>query len=107
MNTKLKIKERLILLNILPDQGNFATLKLVRKLREKLSFTEQENNEYEIELSNDGKSVKWNPEKDSIEKDMEFGDFENDLIKSRLKALDEEKKLNDNHYSIYEKFVGD
>ena len=39
---KLEVYERIVLLNILPQEGDFTTLKLVRKLRESLSFSEKE-----------------------------------------------------------------
>ncbi|KKL25025.1 hypothetical protein LCGC14_2409420, partial [marine sediment metagenome] len=42
---KLTIPERLVLVTILPAEGDYTTLKLVRKLRESLSFTEEEHKE--------------------------------------------------------------
>ena len=38
MKLKLSVYERLVLLNILPKEGNFITLKIIRQLREDLSF---------------------------------------------------------------------
>ena len=38
---KLSVYERLILLNILPKEGNFTTLKTVRVLKERLSFDDE------------------------------------------------------------------
>ena len=40
---KLTVPERLILVNILPAESDYTTLKLVRKLRESLSFSEEEH----------------------------------------------------------------
>ena len=49
---ELRIGERLILLGILPNEGNFITLKVVRKLQEELSFSEADFKEYDIKLIN-------------------------------------------------------
>ena len=40
---KLNVLERIVLLNILPQQGSFSNLKLLRVAKEALSFTEEEN----------------------------------------------------------------
>ncbi len=42
MKVLLNILERLKLLEILPSEGNYATLKIMRKLRETLSLSEEE-----------------------------------------------------------------
>ena len=39
----LDVLERMTLLGVLPREGNFINLKLVRLVREELSFTEEEN----------------------------------------------------------------
>ncbi|KKL11469.1 hypothetical protein LCGC14_2545550, partial [marine sediment metagenome] len=38
----LNVKQRLLLLNILPDQGDYITLKIIREQQERLSFSEEE-----------------------------------------------------------------
>ena len=39
---KLGVKERIVLGSILPSEADFITLKIVRGLRESLSFTDEE-----------------------------------------------------------------
>jgi hypothetical protein len=39
----LNVLERLLLLNILPQQGDLTTIKVVHRLREDLGFTEEEH----------------------------------------------------------------
>ena len=39
---KLSVFERLILLNVMPKEGDFTTLKIIRNLQEALSFSEEE-----------------------------------------------------------------
>ena len=48
MKTNLTINDRFTILGILPATGNFATLKVVRNLREQLSLTEKEIKEYNV-----------------------------------------------------------
>lgn len=100
---KLKILERLLMLDILPKEGSFVTLKIVRKLREKVSFTEKEIKDFEI--TQNEKNVSWNIKIDS-EIEKEFSDMETDMIKEKLKRLDDEKKLEEKHFTLYEKFIG-
>ena len=42
MKAKVTLSDRFALLGILPAEGSFATLKIVRQLREQLSLTEKE-----------------------------------------------------------------
>jgi len=110
MNKKLIVGERFALLGILPNEGNFATLKVVRKLREDLSLTEEEIKHFDVKqipTSSGNVSLTWNSEKATEEKDFEFGEFSVELIKAKLKKLEEDKKLTNEHFSIYEKFVED
>jgi len=97
----LNLGERFALLGILPTEGNFATLKIVRELRERLSLTEEEHKEYNVQQIGD--QIRWsNAEKT---KAIEFGDIAFDLIVKRLKELDKAGTLEDRHFTIYEKFV--
>lgn len=44
----LVIPERMALLGILPEQGNFADLKVIQKLKMDLSFSDQEFKDWDI-----------------------------------------------------------
>ena len=114
---QLTVFERLTLLNILPREGNFLTLKIIREMREGLSFSEEEHKVLQFKKAGDkviledgtegvvpeGKVV-WNMAGDLV-KDVGFGEKATDIVVERLKALDKEKKLTDAHFSLYEKFV--
>ena len=104
---KLNIIERISLLSILPSVGNFVTLKVVRQLREMLSFSEDEIKEYEIKeiKTNGGSVLSWNVDKANEEKEFEFGDIATEMIITSLSELNKNKKLEEKHYSIYEKFI--
>lgn len=100
---KLNIKERIILLNIMPEENNFITLKIIRKLKENLSFSEKELKEFEIKI-NTNNSVTWNVKKEQ-DKEIDIGEKATDIIIEALMELDKNKKLTEQHISLYEKFV--
>ena len=94
--------ERIMLLQILPKEGNFVTLKIIRNLQELLSPSEEEFKKYEINQV--GERVTWN-EKGKEELDIEIGEKARDIVIDALKKLDDEGKLTQQHLSVYEKFV--
>ena len=99
---KLNLMERLVVLQILPQEGNFATLKIVRKLQETLSPSEEEFKEFEIKQ--DGDQVRWNP-KGLEEREIELGDKAKEIVAEALKKLDKDNKLTPQLMLVYEKFV--
>uniref|UniRef100_A0A6M3X5J4 Uncharacterized protein n=1 Tax=viral metagenome TaxID=1070528 RepID=A0A6M3X5J4_9ZZZZ len=102
LGTKLTVVERLVLLNILPKEGDFTTIKLLRKLRENLSFDEDEHEK--LNFVQDGDQVRWN-QNALTDKHIQIGEKQADLIHDALKKLNTEKKLTNEHFSLYEKFV--
>jgi hypothetical protein len=100
---ELTVLERLILLSVLPKEGDFTTLKIVRKLREDLSFTEEEHAKLNFQTQENG-GVAWKMEGD-IPREIKIGEKASDIIVEVLKKLNTEKKLTENHFSLYEKFV--
>ena len=103
---KLNIEERLMLLGVLPQEGNFVTLKIVRKLKEELSFSEEELAKYKIVQDPKNNQVKWNAEADSKDqKDIKMGGEATALIVKSLKDLDKDNKLVPQQLSLYEKFM--
>lgn len=115
---KLTFNERLTILGILPQEGNFTTLKILRDLQEALSFTEEEYKKYEIKNGGekfvDAKGeegivpigqIRYNPFTTREEVERPIGSKGKKIIADALKELDKNKKLNQNHYSLYEKFI--
>ena len=99
---ELGVFDRLILLNILPKEGDFLTLKIVRQMREDLSFTEAEHKALQF-VQEEG-NVRWKKEADKP-KTIGFGVKATEIIVDVLKDLDKSKKLKDEHFGLYEKFV--
>jgi len=108
----LSVKQRLILLTILPKESNFATLKILRKLKEDLSFSEEEHAKLQFRTIPDAQgsaSTNWSDDGDKEigEVDIPIGEKATDIVVEALKGLDKAKKLTEQHVSLYEKFVGD
>lgn len=99
---ELKVFERLILLNTLPKEGDFLTLKIIRDLKGDLSFSEEEHKALQFKQE-DGKML-WQAEADKP-KEITIGEKAKEIIRNRLKELNEQKKLKEEHLPIYEKFV--
>ena len=97
---KLAIGERLMLLNLLPPEGDLTSIKIVRKLRESLSFNEDELEEYNIKVL-DGGRISWDSQE---EKDIEVRAKARSLILKALHDLDEKGKVTEQHLSLFEKF---
>ncbi len=123
--------ERIVLQETLPKEGDFVTLKLVRKLREALSFSEAEITQIELQYCwkcpkcnkteltfkapqcsdcniymVNTNQVTWDDVKaGDVIKDVHMGDSMVALCTTELKRLDNEKKLTQRHFSLYEKFI--
>ena len=127
----LDVFERLVLQGILPQEGSYITLKLVRKLRESLSFSEKEIADIDfrnhwicpkcqkVDLSADvikcpdcalymkpAGQVTWDEQKaKGVVKDVHMGAAMATLCVTVLKKLSDEEQLKEHHISLYEKFV--
>ena len=99
---QLKLSERFVILQIIPEEGSFATLKIVNDLRLVLSPSEAEFKEFEI--TQEGDMLKWNL-KGEEEKEIAIGEKAADVIVDALKKLDKDKKLTQKHFTVYEKFI--
>ena len=98
---ELDVRERLILISVVPQEGNFVTLKVIRSLQEALSFSEEEHKLYKF-VESEG-TVTWDDTTEQV-KEVEIGEKATDIIVEALKKLDESKQLKLEHYSLYEKF---
>ncbi len=111
---KLNIPERVAILQILPDTGDFITLKILRELQKNVGFSEEDHKTFKIKRLNEkgeedpqGNTLRWDPEEAIKEVEIEFGDKAKEIVKEALLKMDKEKKLTPGLFSIYEKFVQD
>lgn len=101
MKTGLNVGERLLILSILPKEGNFITLRVIQTLKMRIGLSAEEYQKYEIVSENGG--TRFNI-KGLDPTDFEFAEVEADIIKSELKKKDTDKKLTEEMITIYEKF---
>jgi len=100
---ELNIVERMILIQILPREGDFVTLKIVRDLQGVVGFSEEEYKEFELREVENG-TYAWNS-KGNLPKEIPIGEKATDIIVDALKKLNNEKKLTEHMVSLYEKFI--
>lgn len=106
---KLSIKERLVLLGSLPETNDIAALRIARKLKESLAFGEEEWEKFSLEYVRQGEGgiYNWSPDYDEYEAEIEIGEKATDIVVQALKMLNNNKKLTENHMSLWDKFVGE
>lgn len=102
---KLNLYERVVAMNLLPKEGSFVTLKIIRDLQMELAPTEEEAKLAGLDDKVPGGGVRamdWFVVK---EKEIVFGDIAKGLIVDALKKLNETEKLTNDHFTLYEKFI--
>ena len=103
--TKLGLFERLVIMGLLPQTGNFATLKIVTEANLMLGATDEESVIAGLSPTEAGGVVAkygWTavPEKEFTFKETLLG-----IIKAALQKLEDEEKLTMEHFRVYEKFM--
>lgn len=104
---RLTIIERLTAMGLLPKEGDFLTLKIIRDLRNNLSFSEEELAALKFDTTSKEGSIAWQVEGVSPEilnKDVPFGPKASKVLAEVLENLNKDKKLTEQHFSLYEKF---
>jgi transposase-like protein len=86
---KLNIKERLLMSQLYPQQGNIAQQILVRDISKKVGITQDELKEYGIKSLENG-GLTW--EKDA-EKEVALSGAELNLLKEQVAKLDKENRV--------------
>lgn len=97
---QFSLPERLQLLSILPQEGNLVTIRIVAKLREDLSFSEEEIKKAGITW--DGPRVSW---KKPLKKEFHIWDTARAIVRESLEKLEKESKLTEGLLPLYERFV--
>lgn len=100
---KLDVGNRIRLLAILPEKGNLLTLKIVRELREALSFSEKEHKDFGIKQMGD--RIVWDVKIKA--KAIKFGDQAKELVEKALRDLNEKDDLTIPDLALWELFIGE
>jgi len=101
---KLNLLERFLLMQLLPQKENFATLKIIHNLKMALSFSEEEVIQCEVKSENG--MTYWN-DKGLEEVEICIGNKAKDICIQALKDADKNKLLTEKHLSLYEKFISE
>lgn len=99
---KLGVKDRLMLLSIIPTDGvRMTDLRIARELQLKIGFTEEEQERFGFVQT--GERLNWNLEADTGT-EIDIGPRAQVLIIDALKKADEEKRLTLDHVDLWELF---
>jgi len=98
----LNVKQRLLLLNILPDEGNYDTLRIVRDQQNLLSFNEEEIKR--LKIRREGEMYQWDEATDEPV-EIVIGEVAFNMIKRSLRQLDTQGQLKVEFLPLYEHFV--
>lgn len=105
MKVKLTVKQRIDLQSILPQQGNFLTVKMIRVLREELTFSEKEHEMLKFKQHPNG-SVEWNAEVGKkLTKEISIPETIVNNIKETLEKANIAKQITEAHLDFYEMFM--
>ena len=94
--------ERLVLLSLLPVEGDLTAIRIVHELKQALSFTEEEHKSLNFRTDEEGFTT-WDSGVNSV-KDIPIGRKAHEQVQNALDGLNAEKKLTENHLSLWDKF---
>ena len=100
---KLTINNRILILNLLPKQGDITMLKQLRTMKEDLSFTDKEKEDWKLDFDAMNGMVRWD-EKKVKDTYIEVSERMQKLIATELKKLNKAHKLEDPHLDLWDKF---
>jgi hypothetical protein len=98
---KLNILQRILIFSILPKEGTLLTMKTLKSLRNKITFSEDDVKEYNIRITDN--QYQWDPGKgEDVEFDLTEGEVK--FISDGLKELDSQGKITEQYLSLCELF---
>lgn len=98
----LSVQERLSILSILPDKGDYVTLKVLTKLKLSVALTEEEMKKWGVHQELEKQLVYW---EENGEAEIPIGEVAMGMIVDALRELDKSKNLPTNLFDLYEKFI--
>lgn len=113
---RLTVFERPALLGILPPEGDLTTLRIVRQMKEQLSFSEEEHKA--LDFRQEGERLFWRhkAQEDDLPDlqervralnegvEIALGPKAREIVRQRLEELSTQKKLRETHLSLCDKF---
>jgi len=103
---KLTLQERILVDELLPNEGKYANLVEVRKIRELLPFTSEEMKEFGIKGLPDGR-MQWKVDHNSATYlvDIAMTEWITVTIQTKLREMELDGKLPFHFLTLYEKFI--
>lgn len=87
---KMTIKDRIVVVDLLPEQGGMIDMILAKSVSDKVALTAREITDFSV--VQEGNSVKWDQTKDTgVEICFEASEVE--MLKKRVQELDEQKSI--------------
>ena len=104
---KLSVRERLLLTEVLPPEGDLVTLRNVQALKQLLSFSDEEVDRWNIRI--EGDRAEWSlHDKDGNpldqEAEIELSAKQRELIRAELEKKNKSKALKAEQLSLCDKF---
>lgn len=108
---KLNALERIVASNVLPAHGSFLEMRSMKKARAALDFSDEEVERF-IQKPDPKKPaneqlILFTPEGMASAKEIDLGEVAHELLKNTLKRLNDEKKLESQHLTLYAKMSGE
>lgn len=98
---ELSVLNRILILSVVPVEGDLLTMRVVKNFREKVSFTENEL--VEFNLKNNNGMFTWDRNKErKIE--FEITPKETEMIKEGIEKLNKENKLTEQFIELCDMF---
>jgi len=101
MEYEMSVNDRLALLPLIPEVSNLLIIRLAKKFREQVGFTEEEQEELEMKI--EGNTIKWNKDKEKTKK-IVIDDATKEMLKKRVIELNEKGQIDISLFSVLEKF---
>lgn len=111
MLLKLTVKERIALIELIPERGDIGRIKVLRELAEALDIPSKIREKLNIKyvlLADGSKRITFDPSKaeEVSDKEVEISGEGAAIIVESLQALDGNKQLRDVHIELWDKFCG-
>jgi hypothetical protein len=98
----LSLQERLAVLSLLPDKGDYVTLKVLMKLKLSVGLTDEEIEKWGVRHDVDTKMVYW---EENGEAEIPISEVANGIIIDSLRDLEKNKQLTEQYFELYGKFI--
>jgi hypothetical protein len=103
MKINVGLTHRVHLVSTLPVEGDFISLTIKKDILEKVNLTQKEITDWEVKFLEGGR-ITWNADK--VKKvEIQLTDAETEMIKAVLIKLNNEKKLTEQSYELYDMFI--